>query len=200
MGDVLGSQHPTSVQFLGHTSMVASTSVHFPGRPSMIILTKGRRIRDGVPVVGRMHRQDAFRAKQLAQQKGAAPGATYVTSSSSQPYNCPGVPRLVHALSSSLGPGLLAISVPDTSQASLTTICDLKSSMCTQTEAMAAIQLQMDTMLRTIQPPQLLTMSVPAPPVSADKFAQIIGFSTRHHLLDLLIRPSFSSGLLIGSG
>jgi len=46
--------------------------------------------------------------------------------------------------------------------------------MRTQTESIAAMQLQMDAMLRTIQPPQLLTMSVPTPPVSAAKVAQIV--------------------------
>jgi len=38
---------------------------------------------------------------------------------------------------------------------------------------MAAMQLQVDTMMRTIRPQQLLTKSVPAPPVSADKVARI---------------------------
>ena len=38
---------------------------------------------------------------------------------------------------------------------------------------MSAMQLQMDDMLRTIRPQQLLTMSVPKPSVSAAKVAQI---------------------------
>ena len=108
----------------------------------------------------------------LARQQGTAPVATYVTSASSQPYTRPGVPRPVHVLSS-FRPGLHAISVPDTSRESLTTISDLASLMHTQTKAMAAMQLQMDNMLHTFCPQQLLTMSVPKPPVSAARVAQI---------------------------
>jgi len=78
--------------------------------------------------------KDAFLAKQLAGQQGTAPGATYVTSASSQPYTRAGVPRPVHVLSS-FGPGLHAISVPDTSRESLTKISDLASSMHTQTDS-----------------------------------------------------------------
>ena len=74
-------------------------------------------------------------------------GATYVTSASSHPYTRPSVPRPVHVLPG-FGPGLRAISVPDTSRASLTTLSDLASLMRTQTEAMAAMQLQMDNMAR----------------------------------------------------
>jgi len=55
----------------------------------------------------------------------------------------------------------------------MTTIADLASSMRTQTESMSAMQLQMDYMLRTIHPQQLLTMSVPKPSVSVAKVAQI---------------------------
>jgi len=116
--------------------------------------------------------KDAFLAKQLARQQGTALGATYVTTASSQPYTCPGVPHLVHVLSS-FGLGLHAISVPDTLRESLTTISDLASSMRTQTKSMSAMQLQMDDMLLTFCPQQLLTMSVPTPSVSAAKVAQI---------------------------
>ena len=91
---------------------------------------------------------------------------------SSQPYTRPGVPRPVHVLSR-FWPRLHAISVPDTSRESLTTIADLASSMRTQTESMLAMQLQMDDMLRTIRPQQLLTMSIPKPSVSVAKVAQI---------------------------
>jgi len=56
---------------------------------------------------------------------------------------------------------------------SLTTISDLASLMRTQTEAMVAMQLQMDIMSRTFRPQQLLTISVPKPPVSAAKAVQI---------------------------
>jgi len=45
--------------------------------------------------------------------------------------------------------------------------------MRTETESMSAVQLQMDDMLRTIRPQQLLTMSVPKSSVSAAKVAQI---------------------------
>ena len=45
--------------------------------------------------------------------------------------------------------------------------------MRTQTEAMVAMQLQMDIMSRTFRPQQLLTISVPKPPVSAAKAVQI---------------------------
>jgi len=45
--------------------------------------------------------------------------------------------------------------------------------MRAQTESMSAMQLQMDDMLRTIRPQQVLTMSVPKPSVSAAKVAQI---------------------------
>jgi len=65
------------------------------------------------------------------------------------------------------------MSVPDTSRESLITIADLTSSMRTQTESMSAMQLQMDDMLRTIRPQQLLTMSVPKPSASVAKVAQI---------------------------
>jgi len=116
--------------------------------------------------------KDAFLARQLARQQGTAPGTTYVTSASSQPYTCPGVPHPVHVLSS-FGPGLHAISVPDTSRESLTTISDLASMMRTQTETMSATQLQMDDMSQTFRPQQLLTMSVPKPSVSAAKMARI---------------------------
>ena len=109
---------------------------------------------------------------QDAQQQGAALGATYVTSVSSQPYTCPGIPRPVHAMSGSFGPGLHAIPVPDTSQASLTTISNFTSLMRIQSESMTAMQRQMDTMLRTVRPQHLLTMSVSAPPVSANAVAQ----------------------------
>jgi len=64
--------------------------------------------------------------------------------------------------------------VPDTSRESLTTIADLASSMRIQTKSMSAMQLQMDDMVRTIRPRQLLTMSVPKPSVSAAKVAQIV--------------------------
>ena len=114
--------------------------------------------------------KDAFLAKQAARQQGTVPGATYVTTASSRPYTRPGVSRPVHVLSR-FGPGLHAISVPDTSRESLTTIADLASSMRTQTESMSAMQLQMDDMLRTIRPQQLLTMSVPKASVSAAKVA-----------------------------
>jgi len=120
--------------------------------------------------------KDAFLAKQVACQQGTVPVATYVTTASSQPYTCPGVPHPVHVLSS-FGPGLHAISVSDTSRESLTTISDLASSMRTQTESMLTMQLQIDDAtsdgLRTIHPQQLLTMSVPEPSVSAAKVAQI---------------------------
>jgi len=116
--------------------------------------------------------KDAFLAKQAVRQQGKVLGATYVTTASSRPYTCPGVPRPVHVLSR-FGPGLHAISVPDTSRESLTTIADLASSMRTQTKSMSAMQLQMDDMLRTIRPQQLLAMSVPKPLVSAAKVAQI---------------------------
>jgi len=65
--------------------------------------------------------KDAFLAKQLARQQGTVLGANYVTTASSQPYTCPGVPHPVHVFSS-FGLGLYAISVPDTSRESLTTI------------------------------------------------------------------------------
>jgi hypothetical protein len=116
--------------------------------------------------------KDAFLAKQAARQQGTVPGATYVTTASSRPYTRPGVPRPLHVLSR-FGPGLHAISVQDTSRESLTTIADLASSMRTQTESMSAMQLQMDQILCTIRPQQLLTMSVPKPSVSAAKVAQI---------------------------
>jgi len=45
--------------------------------------------------------------------------------------------------------------------------------MRTQTEAMSAMQLQMDDMSRTFRPQQLLTMSMLKPSVSAAKVAQI---------------------------
>jgi len=96
--------------------------------------------------------KDAFLAKQAARQQGTVPGATYVTTSSSQPYTRPGVPRPVHVLSR-FGPGLHAISVTDTSRESLTTIADLASSMRTQTESMSAMQLQMDHMDHIHHPP-----------------------------------------------
>ena len=117
--------------------------------------------------------KDAFLAKQVARQQGTASVSTYVTTASSQPYTRPGVPRPVPVLSS-FGSGLHAISVSDTSRESLTTISDLASSMRTQTESLSAMQLQMDDMLRTIRPQQLLTMSVPKPLVSAAKVAQIL--------------------------
>jgi len=74
-------------------------------------------------------------------------------------------------MSGSFGPGLHAISVPDTSQASLTTISNLTSLMRIQSESMTVMQRQMDTMLRTMPPQHLLTMSVSAPPVSANEVA-----------------------------
>jgi len=116
--------------------------------------------------------KDTFLAKQAARQQGAVPGATYVTTASSHPYTRPGVPRPVHVISG-FGPGLHAMSVPDTSRESLLTIADLASSMRTQTESMSAMQLQMDDMLRTIRPEQLLTMSVPKPSASGARVAQI---------------------------
>jgi len=116
--------------------------------------------------------KDAFLATQAARQQGTAPGAIYVTTTSSQPYTRPGVPHPVHVLSS-FGQGLHAISVPDTLRESLTTIADLASLMLTQTESMSAMQPQMDDILLTIHPQQLLTMSVPKPSVSAAKVAQI---------------------------
>jgi len=95
--------------------------------------------------------KDAFLAKQFARQHGTALGATYVTTASFQPYTHPGVLHPVHVLSS-FGPGLHAISVPDTSRESLTTIADFTSLMRTQTKLMSAMQLQIDDMLRTIRP------------------------------------------------
>jgi len=115
----------------------------------------------------------AFLPKQLTRQQGTAPGITYVTSASSQPYTRPGVPHPVHVFSS-FGLGLHAISVPDTSRESLTTISDLASLMRPQTKAMSAMQLQMDDMLHTFRPQQLLTMSVPKPSCSGEKRTHIL--------------------------
>jgi len=145
--------------------------------------------------------KDAFLAKQLARQQGTALGATYVTTASSQPYTCPGVPRPVHVLSR-FGPGLHAISVPDTSRELLTTVADLASSMRTQTKSMSAMQLQMDDILHTICPQQLLTMSVPKPSVSAAKVAQIFDEALVGHVRGgwrSTTRQSSSSLLRIGS-
>jgi len=116
--------------------------------------------------------KEAFLAKEAGRQLGAVPGATYVTTASSHPYTRPGVPRPVHVISG-YGPGLHAISVPDTSRESLLTIADLASSMRTQTASMSAMQLQMDGMLRTMRPEQLLTMSVPKSSTSGARVAQI---------------------------
>ena len=81
--------------------------------------------------------KDTYLAK-IARHPGTAPGATYVTSMPSKPYIRPSVPRRLHALSGSLGPGLHVISVPDTSQASLMAISDLTSLVRIQSESIAA--------------------------------------------------------------
>jgi len=103
---------------------------------------------------------------------------------------------------SDFGPGLRAISVPDTSRESLTKIADLASSMRTQADSMSAMQLRMDDMVRTICPQQLLTMSVPKPSVSAAKVAQIFDDALVGYVRGgwrSTTRPSFSSLLWIGS-
>ena len=43
--------------------------------------------------------KEAFLARQAARQQGTAPGATYVTTTSSRPYTRPGVPCPVHVVS-----------------------------------------------------------------------------------------------------
>jgi len=91
----------------------------------------------------------------------------------SKPYIRPSVPRRLHALSGSLGPGLHVISVPDTSQASLTAIFDLTSLVRIQSESVVSLQRQMDTVLRTVRPQHLRTMSVQTPQVSANTVAQV---------------------------
>jgi len=116
--------------------------------------------------------KDTYLVK-LARQQRVDLGATYVTSTSSQPYTHPGVPGPLNVLSGSVGPGLHAIPVPDTSPASLMTISNLTSMMCIQTESMDVMQLQVDTMIHTVRPQHLLTISVPTPPVSADTVSQI---------------------------
>ena len=101
------------------------------------------------------------------------PGATYVISTSSQPYSHLGVPGPLNVLSGSVGPGLHAIPVPDMLPASLMAISNLTSMMRIQTESMAVMQFQVDTMIHTVHPQHLLTMSVPTPPVSADTVSRV---------------------------